>query len=131
MVSDIYILGFNMDEEQLIKLMNDNGFTKKEVGKLLLAAKKYPATLEWVVGEFARHFKNIILSLLIITVFCYFIIIPINSIVLESVIFCVYLTGLFLIYKSSAMTYVIKCRKIMRVIKQKYAEAEQCESSSS
>lgn len=57
-----------MDEEQLIKLMNENGFTEKEVGKLLLTAEKYPATLEWVVGEFARHFKNIIISLLIITV---------------------------------------------------------------
>ncbi|KFC76986.1 hypothetical protein [Buttiauxella agrestis] len=120
-----------MDEEQLIKLMNDNGFTEKEVRKLLLTAEKYPATLEWIMGEFARHFKNIILSLLIITIFCYFIIMSINSIVLGSVIFYVYLTGLFLIYKSSAMTYVIKCRKIMCVIKQKYAEAERCESSSS
>jgi|GEM_PF-3082377 len=120
-----------MDEEQLIKLMNDNGFTEKEVRKLLLTAEKYPATLGWVMGEFARHFKNIILSLLIITVFCYFIIMPINSIILESIIFCVYLTGLFLLYKSSTVTCVIKCRKIMRIIKQKYAEAEQYESSSS
>ncbi|MGK7247129.1 hypothetical protein ACSPAH_21030 [Buttiauxella agrestis] len=59
-----------MDEEQLIKLMNDNGFTKKEVGKLLLVAKKYPATLGWQVREFARLFKKF--HACIINSQCYF-----------------------------------------------------------
>lgn len=114
-----------MDEEQLIKLMNENGFTEKEVGRLLLSAENYPATLEWIVGEFARHFKNIIISLLIITVVFYIIIVSVSSVVLGWVIFFTYLIGLFLFFKSCAMRCVIKCRKFMRVIKQKYVEAEQ------
>lgn len=105
--------------------MNENGFREKEIGKLLLTAEKYPATLEWVVGEFARHFKNIIISLLIVTVVFYIIIASVNSIVLGCFIFFTYLTGLFLFFKSCAMRCVIKCRKCRRVIKQKYAEAEQ------
>ncbi|OAT21574.1 hypothetical protein M977_01995 [Buttiauxella gaviniae ATCC 51604] len=114
-----------MDEEQLIKLMNENGFNEKEVGKLLLTAEKYPATLEWVVREFARHLKNIIISLLIITIVFYIAIVSVNSVVWGGVIFCIYLSGLFLFYKSCAMSCIIKCRKFMRVIKKKYAEAEQ------
>lgn len=68
-MTGFYILAVHMDEEQLIKLMNENGFTKKEIDKLLLAAEKYPATLEWVVREFARHLKGFALALFMTRLF--------------------------------------------------------------
>lgn len=107
-----------MDEEQLIKLMNDNGFTKMEVGKLLLAAKKYPATLGWQVREFARLFKSFMLTLLIVSaIFCILTFSTHSDIVMKLCMFSVYILVMFVAYKIHALNYMFKCHQFMKVIK--------------
>ncbi|WMY74598.1 hypothetical protein RHD99_01020 [Buttiauxella selenatireducens] len=114
-----------MDEERLIKLMNENGFTKKEIGKLLLTAEKYPATLEWVVREFARHFKNVIFSCLICSAVLFSIVISIDhSSISKLMILVVYFLMLYFLFKTTAMNCIIKCYKFMQVVNRKYKEAE-------
>lgn len=112
-----------MDEEQLIKLMNENGFNEKEVGKLLLTAEKYPATLEWVVREFARYFTAFVGTLIISSaVFC----IPFFSgdVIVKLSLFIIYLFLVLVSCKAHGFNYLLKCHRVMKVIKQKYKEAE-------
>jgi hypothetical protein len=114
-----------MDEVQLIKLMNENGFTKKEIDKLLLAAEKYPATLEWVVCEFAHHFKGFAFALLITSaVFCIPTFSAESDIVVKLFILTVYAFVMFVSYKVYAINYIIKCFRFMRVLKGKHEEAD-------
>lgn len=114
-----------MDEEQLIKLMNENGFTEKEIGKLLLTAEKYPATLEWVVREFARFFKGFVVALLIISaVFCIPTFSASSDVVMKLFMFTVYIIVMFVSYKLYALNYIFKCHGFMKVLNQKYKEAE-------
>ncbi len=123
-MTGFYILVVHMDEEQLIKLMNENGFTKKEIDKLLLAAEKYPATLEWVVREFARYYKPLVITLFILSaVLC----IPMFSETDAAVrlfIFTGYLCVIFVTFKMYAMSYLIKCNRFMKILARKYEEAE-------
>lgn len=114
-----------MDEEQLIKLINENGFTKKEIGKLLLTAEKYPATLEWVVREFARHFKAFTLTLLITSaVFCIPMFSSEDDVGVKLFMFTVYVFVMFGACKIYAINYMAKCHSFMKVLKNKYKEAE-------
>lgn len=114
-----------MDEEQLIKLMNENGFTEKEVGKLLLTAENYPASLEWVVREFARYFKPFVGALLITSaVFCIPFFSGDSDVKVKLALFIVYLFVVLVSCKVYGFSYLIKCHRIMKVIKQKYKEAE-------
>ncbi|WBM70872.1 hypothetical protein OH773_00970 [Buttiauxella sp. WJP83] len=114
-----------MDEEQLIKLMNENGFTKKEIGKLLLTAEKYPATLEWVLREFARHFKPFVITLFIVSALCC---IPIfsseNDAAIGFILFTIYAFIIFVAYRMYSVNYMFKCHKLVKVLKRKYKEAE-------
>lgn len=113
-----------MDEEQLIKLMNENGFTRKEIDKLLLTAENYPATLEWVVREFARHYKPLVITLFILSaVLCIPMFSETNGVV-RLFIFIGYLCVIFVTCKMYAMSYLIKCHRFMKVLMRKYEEAE-------
>lgn len=117
-----------MDEERLIKLMNENGFTRKEIGKLLLTAEKYPAMLEWVVREFARRFKPMLSSLLIISsVFCIPIFSSESDAAIYIILFILYVFAMFVLYKIYAINYMFKCHRLMKVLKRKYEEAERDE----
>lgn len=114
-----------MDEEQLIKLMNENGFTEKEVGKLLLTAENYPASLEWVVREFARIFKSFVVALLILSaIFCIPTFSASSDAVMKLCMFTVYIIVIFVSYKLYALNYMFKCHRFMKVLNQKYKEAE-------
>ncbi|MGB7802132.1 hypothetical protein, partial [Buttiauxella sp.] len=116
------------DEEQLIKLMNENGFTEKEVGKLLLTAEKYPATLEWVVGEFARYFKSFVGTLLIASaIFCIPFFSGDSDVIVKLFLLIIYLVLILVSCKAHGFIYLIKCHRVMKVIKQKYKEAERDE----
>ncbi|GDX07065.1 hypothetical protein [Buttiauxella sp. A111] len=117
-----------MDEEQLIKLMNESGFTKKEIDKLLLTAEKYPATLEWVVREFARHFKPFVITFFILSALCCIpIFSPESDATIGFILFTIYAFIIFVAYKIYAVNYMFKCHRLVNVLKRKYEEAERDE----